>query len=231
MKVHECFFTWNVYRSSFSSDTSSSRPDLQGMASRKSSYSQGPPRVVINGEQQPTAVGRRKSDDEPPATLPRIVEGKRARRSSDGHRPTKNRKTVEVFRWLRQAPKTELEALSKMSQDEIKHCIIQALKDKDPTWLLGDRSPQVDGDDGEAVVTHPTGPANWTISRYLGVKTGDEKKNDKKYRSSFVISIFFCSKIFFSLILITIIYYYTNKTVRRGEMLYLGLGLPQGSNA
>jgi hypothetical protein len=86
--------------------------------------------VVINGEQQST---RRKSDDEPPATLPRIVEVKRARRSSDGHRPTKNRKTVEVFRWLRQAPKTELEALSKMSEDEIKHCIIQALKDKDPT--------------------------------------------------------------------------------------------------
>ncbi|XP_015380519.1 PREDICTED: glutamate receptor ionotropic, NMDA 3B-like [Diuraphis noxia] len=118
------------FRSSFSSDTSSSRPDL-GIQSRKSSYSQGPPRVVINGEQQPTT--RRKSDDEPPATLPRIVEVKRARRSSDGHRPTKNRKTVEVFRWLRQAPKTELEALSKMSEDEIKHCIIQALKDKDPT--------------------------------------------------------------------------------------------------
>ncbi|KAL4149546.1 hypothetical protein QTP88_003474 [Uroleucon formosanum] len=118
------------FRSSFSSDTSSSRPDL-GIQSRKSSYSQGPPRVMINGEQQPTT--RRKSDDEPPATLPRIVEVKRARRSSDGHRPTKNRKTVEVFRWLRQAPKTELEALSKMSEDEIKHCIIQALKDKDPT--------------------------------------------------------------------------------------------------
>lgn len=120
------------FRSSFSSDTSSSRPDLQGITSRKSSYSQGPPRVIINGEQQPT---RRKSDDEPPATLPRIVEVKRARRSSDGHRPTKNRKTVEVFRWLRQAPKTELEAMSKMSEDEIKHCIIQALKDRDPTWL------------------------------------------------------------------------------------------------
>lgn len=118
------------FRSSFSSDTSSSRPDL-GIQSRKSSYSQGPPRLMINGEQQPTT--RRKSDDEPPATLPRIVEVKRARRSSDGHRPTKNRKTVEVFRWLRQAPKTELEALSKMSEDEIKHCIIQALKDKDPT--------------------------------------------------------------------------------------------------
>lgn len=95
---------------------------------------------MINGEQQPTT--RRKSDDEPPATLPRIVEVKRARRSSDGHRPTKNRKTVEVFRWLRQAPKTELEAMSKMSEDEIKHCIIQALKDKDPTWL------QVDGGAG-----------------------------------------------------------------------------------
>lgn len=93
---------------------------------------------MINGEQST----RRKSDDEPPATLPRIMEVKRARRSSDGHRPTKNRKTVEVFRWLRQAPKTELEALSKMPEDEIKHCIIQALKDKDPTWL------QVEGADG-----------------------------------------------------------------------------------
>lgn len=128
--AHDVILSPLCFRSSFSSDTSSSRPDL-GIQSRKSSYSQGPPRVMINGEQQPTT--RRKSDDEPPATLPRIVEVKRARRSSDGHRPTKNRKTVEVFRWLRQAPKTELEALSKMSEDEIKHCIIQALKDKDPT--------------------------------------------------------------------------------------------------
>lgn len=93
---------------------------------------------MINGEQQQPQqqqqpVTRRKSDDEPPATLPRIVEVKRPRRSSDGHRPTKNRKTVEVFRWLRQAPKTELEAMSKMSEDEIKHCIVQALNDKDPT--------------------------------------------------------------------------------------------------
>lgn len=117
------------------------------MPSRKSSYSQGPPRVVINGEQQSI---RRKSDDEPPATLPRIVEVKRARRSSDGHRPTKNRKTVEVFRWLRQAPKTELEALSKMSEDEIKHCIIQALKDKDPTWLQVDGGGDDDCDRGDA---------------------------------------------------------------------------------
>ncbi|XP_050436256.1 glutamate receptor ionotropic, NMDA 3A-like isoform X2 [Adelges cooleyi] len=116
------------FRSSFSSDTSSSRPDL-GNPSRKSSYSQGPPRVVINGEQQTI---RRKSDDEPSVTLPRIVEGKRDRRSSDGHRP-KNRKSVEVFRWLRQAPKTELEAMSKMSESEIKHCILQALQERDPT--------------------------------------------------------------------------------------------------
>lgn len=132
-----------VFRSSFSSDTSSSRPDL-GIPSRKSSYSQGPPRVVINGEQQ--SVIRRKSDDEPaPATLPRIVEVKKVRRSSDGQRPpAKNRKTVEVFRWLRQAPKTELEAMSKMSEEEIKNCIIQALEDQDPTWLL-----LVGGDEAE----------------------------------------------------------------------------------
>ncbi|XP_050537258.1 glutamate receptor ionotropic, NMDA 3A-like isoform X2 [Daktulosphaira vitifoliae] len=116
------------FRSSFSSDTSSSRPDL-GNPSRKSSYSQGPPRVVINGEQQPL---RRKSDDEPSVTLPKIVEGKRARRSSDGHRP-KNRKTVEMYRVLKQVPKNELEAMSKMSEDEIKSCILQALQDKDPT--------------------------------------------------------------------------------------------------
>jgi hypothetical protein len=47
-----------------------------------------------------------------------------------------------------------------MSEDEIKHCIIQALKDKDPTWLqvdgvVGGGCEDVDDDDYDAEDTVP----------------------------------------------------------------------------
>lgn len=47
-----------------------------------------------------------------------------------------------------------------MPEDEIKHCIIQALKDKDPTWLQvegadGGGCEDVDDDDFDAEDTVP----------------------------------------------------------------------------